>query len=88
MTDLMKYVSFLVLGLLLLFSVSTAHALPTPATGHAWVNAGYWSLTDTTTGGGGEATFTLTDRPRVLNKLDGLDPFDHLKAELILDTQP
>jgi hypothetical protein len=59
MTDFMKSVSFLVLGILLLFSVATAHALPTPSTGTDWVNSGYWTLTDTTTGGGGEATFIL-----------------------------
>jgi hypothetical protein len=59
MTDFMKHVSFLVLGILLLFSVATAQALPTPSTGYDWVNSGYWTLTDTTTCGGGEATFIL-----------------------------
>src|SRR5437764_538113 len=35
----------------------------------------------------GEPAFTLADRPDSSDELDRLDPFDHLEAELILDTQ-
>jgi hypothetical protein len=60
MTHLMKNFSFLIVGTLLVLSAGTSHALPTTSSSYDWVDAAYWSLTDTTTGGGPEATFTLT----------------------------
>jgi hypothetical protein len=57
---LFKHSLFMVVGMLLIFSAGVSHALPTPASGYDWVSSAYWSLTDTTTGLGGEATFTLS----------------------------
>lgn len=51
---------FLFAGILLGFSFGTSHALPTTPSDYDWVNAAYWSLTDTTTATGGEASFTLS----------------------------
>lgn len=51
---------FLFAGILLGFSSGTSRALPTPPSDYDWVNAAYWSLTDTITTTGGEASFTLS----------------------------
>jgi hypothetical protein len=59
MTDLMKQFSFLVFGTMIVLSAGTSHALPAPSSSYHWVDAAYWSLTDTNTGADGEATFIL-----------------------------
>lgn len=49
----------LITGILLIISVGTAYAIPTLPSEFDWVNSAYWTLTDETTGDGGEATFEL-----------------------------